>query len=106
MVEYRKIPPAQAETILQLMHSFGDNDLTQPETYQMLVQYLGHDHFGIRGLANWHLVRLVPAGQKFAFNPLGSREERDKARAQWKKLIDDKLAKGELPPKTRPTESK
>jgi hypothetical protein len=100
LVEIRKIPPAQARTILELLHSFGDDDLAQPEPFRMLVKYLGHDSFAIRGLAHWHLVRLVSAGQKFDYNPLAPREEREKARKQWNKLIEGMLAKGELPLKT------
>lgn len=99
MIEVRKLPPARAQTIMQLLHSFGDEDLAQPEVYKMLVRYLNHERFAIRGLANWHLVRLVPAGQKIGFNPLAPKPERDKARAEWDKLIDDMLAKGELPRK-------
>ena len=100
LIEIRKIPPPQARTILELLHSFGDEDLAQPELFRMLVKYLDHDSFAIRGLANWHLVRLVPAGKKFAFNPLAPKKERDKARDQWKKLIESLLTKGELPFKT------
>ena len=100
LVTIRKIPPAQARTILELLHSFGDEDLAQPEPFRMLVKYLDHDSFAIRGLANWHLVRLVPAGQKFAFNPLAPKKERDKAREQWNNLIEGLIVKGELPFKT------
>jgi hypothetical protein len=101
LVEIRKIPPEQARTILELSHSFGDEDLAHPEPFRMLVAYLGHDSFAIRGLANWHLVRLVPEGKPFAFNPLAPKDLRDKARAQWKKMIEGKLAKGDLPFKTK-----
>jgi hypothetical protein len=99
LVEKRGAKPAQAETTLQLMHSFSDEDLAQPEVYRMLVRYLDNDRLGIRGLAFWHLVRLVPDGREFHFDPLASKDERDKAIAQWKKLVEDKIAKGELPPK-------
>lgn len=100
LIERRKVPPERAETILQLLHSFGDDDLAQPEVYRTLVKYLDHEGFAIRGLAHWHLVRLVPAGQKFAFNALDPKPERDKARDEWKKLIESMLARGELPPKS------
>lgn len=100
LIEVRKMPPDQARTILELLHSFGDEDLAQPEPFRMLVAFLGHESYAIRGLANWHLVRLVPAGKPFAFNPLAPKDLRDKTRAQWKKLIEGKLAKGELPFKT------
>lgn len=97
MIEIRKLSPARAQTILQLLHSFGDDDLAQPEPYKMLVRYLDHEGFAIRGLAHWHLVRLVPAGKNIEFNPLAPKPERDKASAEWKKLIDNMLDKGELP---------
>lgn len=100
LIEVRKLPPARAQAILQLLHSFGDEDLAQPELYRMLVKYLDHEALAIRGLANWHLVRLVPAGKKFEFNPLASKKDRDKARAEWEKLIEDMLAKGALPPRS------
>ncbi len=102
LVDKRMMSPVHAQTILQLLHSFGDADLAQPELYKMLVRFLDHEKLGVRGLAHWHLVRLVPAGKKFEYDPLAPKEKRDKARDQWKKLIDDMLAKGELPPKDLP----
>ncbi len=98
LLDKRNIPLAQAQGIMQLLHSFDDTALAQPELYKMLVKFLDHDRLGIRGLAHWHLSRLVPAGKKFGFNPLDPKEKRDKAREQWKKLIDDMIAKGQLPP--------
>jgi hypothetical protein len=102
LMEKRGLKPAQAEGVMQLLHSFGDTELAQPELYTMLVRFLDNEQLGIRGLAHWHLVRLVPAGAKFAYNPLDSKEKRDKARDQWKELIDDLLSKGKLPPKDLP----
>ncbi len=99
LIEKRGYKPAQAAGVMQLLHSFGDAQLAQPELYTTLVRYLDNDMLGIRGLAHWHLVRLVPEGKKFDYNPLDPKDKRDKAREQWKKLIDDLIAKGELPPK-------
>lgn len=99
LIDKRDIKPAQAATMLQLLHSFDEVDLAQPELYRMLVRYLDHERLGIRGLAYWHLSRLAPAGRKFGYDPLAPKQERDKARASWKKLIEDEIAKGELPPK-------
>jgi hypothetical protein len=96
----RRYTPAQAAGVMQLLHSFGEAELAQPELYTTLVRYLDNDVLGIRGLAHWHLVRLVPAGKDINYNPLDPKDQRDKARAQWKKLIDDLIAKGELPPKS------
>jgi hypothetical protein len=95
----RGLKPAQAAGVMQLLHSFGDAELAQPELYTTLVKYLDSDILGIRGLAHWHLVRLVPAGKDIGYNPLDPKDKRDQARAKWKKLVEELLAKGELPPK-------
>jgi hypothetical protein len=99
LLEKRGLKPAQAAGIMQLLHSFGDAELSQPELYTTLVKYLDNDLLGIRGLAHWHLVRLVPSGKDIGYNPLAPKDERDKAREQWKKLVDDQIAQGKLPPK-------
>jgi hypothetical protein len=96
--EHFQFKPVHAETMLQLLHSFDDNALKRPETYEMLITYLDHEKLGIRGLAYWHLRRLVPAGEKFGFNPLDPPETREKAVAEWKKLIPA----GEVPKAVKP----
>ncbi len=99
LIEKRGLKPAQAAGVMQLLHSFGDAELAHPELYTTLVKYLDSDVLGIRGLAHWHLVRLVPAGKGIEYNPLDSKDKRDKARDEWKKLVDDLIANQELPPK-------
>lgn len=100
LLDKRGYKPAQAAGIMQLLHSFGDAELAHPELYTTLVKYLDSDQLGIRGLAHWHLVRLVPEGKDINYNPLDTKDKRDKVRDQWKKLIDEQIAKGKLPPKT------
>ncbi|MGH7226171.1 MAG: hypothetical protein ACRELF_23395, partial [Gemmataceae bacterium] len=56
LVEKRELKPAQAAGVLQLLHSFGDAQLAQPDLYTTLVKYLDNPVLGIRGLAHWHLV--------------------------------------------------
>jgi hypothetical protein len=87
LIDHFKYKPVHAETMLQLLHSFDDSALKRPETYEMLISYLDHDRFGIRGLAYWHLRRLVPAGEKIKYNPLDAKEARDRATEEWRKLI-------------------
>ena len=95
LIEVAKYKPVQAETVMQLLHSFGDSDLAEPETYQTLIDYLDHDALAIRGLAYWHLSRLVPEGKKFGYNPTDSKEKREAAIQKWRQLIP----KGHLPPR-------
>jgi hypothetical protein len=94
----KQIPPREAEGLLQLLHSFGDEDLARPETYHVLINYLGSERTALRELAYWHLFRLVPAGRKIGYEPLAPKAQRDAAIKEWRKLIPP----GEMPPK--PTE--
>jgi hypothetical protein len=91
-----KFTPVQAETVMQLLHNFSDEELTQPEVYHSLMDFLDNENRAIRGLAYWHLIRLVPEGQKFGYNPLEGKPERAAAIEKWRKLIP----KGKLPPKS------
>lgn len=92
--------PAHARVIMQLLFGFGPDDLRQPETFEVLIDYLTHDQAAIRNLAAWHLVRLVPAGKAVAFKPGGTKEECAAASRQWKKLVPS----GQLPPAPKKTE--
>lgn len=93
LLEERKISAIQAQTAIRLLHGFTEIQAARPELYEILIDYLQHDTLAIRGLANWHLQRLVPHVD-IAFNPVGSKEEHKIARDKWKKLIPD----GKLPP--------
>jgi hypothetical protein len=98
----RHYSEVDAETTVQLLHSFGEGDLCHPETYEMLIDYLGHDKLAVRGLAYWHLSRLVPEGRKFGYNPLDPKKKRDAAVARWRKLIPH----CKMPPKQKPEKEK
>jgi hypothetical protein len=93
LVQEYKMPEAEAETVLQLLHSFSAADLAEPETYEMLVDYLKHDRLAIRALAYWHLYRLLPGGRKFGYDPLAPEAARDKAVAKWQTLIPKRKGK-------------
>jgi hypothetical protein len=87
--------PAQAETVMQLLHSPFDAE--QPEAYETLIAYLGHGRRAVRELAHWHLVRMAPAGRQIKFDPAGPAADRAKGMAQWRKLIPA----GSLPPEEK-----
>jgi hypothetical protein len=101
LCKVRNYSEVDAQTTIQLLHSFGEEDLC-PECYEMLIDYLEHEHLGIRGLANWHLSRLVPEGKKFGYNPLDPKKKREAAIAKWRKCIP----KGKLPPRPKAKEEK
>jgi hypothetical protein len=92
----------EAETILQLLHSYGEDELARPETYETLIAYLNHDKLPVRGLANWHLVRLVPAGKDIGYNPLDPKEKRMAAIEKWNKLVPRGTVPGRPKLETKP----
>lgn len=102
LIQERKFSPGQADIVLHLLHSFSDHDRACPDCYEMLIDYLKHDKLAIRGLAHWHLQRLVPEGKKIQFNPFGTPQERALAFQEWKKLVPD----GHLPPGLKEKEKK
>jgi len=79
-----------------LLHSFSEDELRQPETFEALIDYLESERTGIRGLAHWHLYRLVPKGRSIDFDPTAPADKRKVAVDQWKKLVP----KGKIPPRT------
>ena len=94
LIDLRGYTPEQAKVIMQLLFGFSDADIRQPETYEVLIDYLVHEKTGIRNLAEWHLVRLVPQGKAIPFKPNGTPRENEAVYEAWKKLIP----KGTLPP--------
>jgi hypothetical protein len=95
LIKIAKHKPVHAETIMQLLHGFGDADLAHPETYQTLIDSLNHNLLGIRALAYWHLYRLVPAGRELGYSALDAKEARETAIKKWRELVPP----GKVPPR-------
>ncbi|HEY1861738.1 MAG TPA: hypothetical protein VGG61_15365 [Gemmataceae bacterium] len=94
LVKQKKYSEGHADIVLQLLHSFGELDRSRSETYETLISYLKHDKLPIRELAWWHLIRIVPDGNKIAYDPGAPPADRQKGYEAWKKMLDDK----KLPP--------
>lgn len=84
---------AQARIILQLLFGFSAEDARQPETYEVLIDYLLHEQSAIRALAAWHLARLVPPEQAVPYVLNATAEQRQRLYEAWKNVIPT----GELP---------
>jgi hypothetical protein len=78
--------PPRAETVLQWVTSFGDDELAQPESNEAMIQHLNHENLDIRGLAYRHLSRLLPARKEFAYNQMDEEDAGTKAIEKRKKL--------------------
>ena len=90
----RRFTAAEAESVVYLLHGFTPQDQQQPETYDVLIEYLRHERPLIRNLAAWHLVRLAPAGKSIPFRPNATPEQMQRVYDEWRKLIPV----GKLPP--------
>ncbi len=94
VIDAKVFTPREAATAMDLLHDFSDDDLTNPVTYEMLINLLGSDKRFIRGMAYWHLSRIVPEGKAFGYDPFAAQEVRDAAIKKWQELIPA----GKLPP--------
>jgi hypothetical protein len=98
LLKMKGYTPVDAETCMELLHSFGEAEVARPELYETLIDYLGHEKLAIRDLAYWHLVRLAPAGAPINYDPQAAEGSRDLAIARWRKLIPP----GRMPPNQQP----
>ena len=94
LTDTRKYDPVSAATVIDLLAGFSPAERNRAETYDILVEYLQHDKPAVRNLAQWHLVRLVPAGKAIPFRPNAGKDELTAAYKEWRKLIPA----GTLPP--------
>jgi hypothetical protein len=95
LTKEKKYTPVQGRTVVQLLRGFDDADRKEPNLYQLLIDGLEFSPLvSIRELANWHLQRLAPAGQKIVYDAAADQESRSKAATEWRRLIPD----GQLPP--------
>jgi hypothetical protein len=89
-MKYRGI---ESDAIMSLLH-YGSQDLSNPDTYEVLIAYLNHPLLPIRELAFINLYSVVPAGQKIRYRAIDDAATRMQAQQEWRKLIPS----GKLPP--------
>jgi len=94
-----KVGPIKASVFIELLLGFTAEQKKQPVTYDILIKLLDHTRLGIRELAHWHLVRLVPVKTPIAYNAAASEGDREKAIAQWRALVPRGKGPAHLNPK-------
>jgi hypothetical protein len=75
------------------LNGLEDTKLRQPATYDLLIGALNHKSIEARTLAHWHLIRLVPGGNKIAYDAAAPETERLQAIAEFRRLVPE----GEIP---------
>lgn len=91
----------QAEAFIDLLYGFNDEQKAQPTTYSYLLRQLSSPRPGIRGLAIWHLNRLVPEGQKIGYDPTDEEPAREAAIRKWKDKLTELKKLPEPPPASK-----
>lgn len=85
--------PTETELFMNLLHGFSQQAVSQPETYEILIERLRHKQLPIRELAAWNLYRMAPAGKSIPYDA-NDATVREKAYQSWLKLVPA----GKLPP--------
>lgn len=94
--------PKQAEAFIDLLDGFNEEQREQPSTYLYLLKQLSNEKAPIRGLAIWHLNRLVPEGQKIGYDPTDDAPSRELAVKKWKDKLTELKKLPEAPPAPKP----
>ncbi len=96
----KRYSPNQATTVMQLLHDQSAQALADRQTWETLIDYLKHEKPGIRELAFWQLLRMVPEAQKdpLKYSPSGDSQKQKAAYDEWQKL----LKAGKIPPPPPP----
>jgi hypothetical protein len=94
-----KYRPVEAETIMSLLHDLSAKDRINPDTWELLINYLDHPQLVVRELASFHLRMHVPSGaQKIRYSATADAGMRRQAQAAWRALIPP----GQTPPMPMP----
>jgi len=77
----------QAQTVLELLHGYSEEDWTNPGIRSAIVDYLMSDKLAIRQLTHFVLMSLVPEGRKILYDPAGDIDQRERGYAEWRKVV-------------------
>jgi hypothetical protein len=78
---------AQAQTVLELLHGYNEDDWTNPGTRAAVVDYLMSDKLAIRQLTHFLLASLIPEGRKIPYDPAGDSDQRERGYTEWRKVV-------------------
>jgi hypothetical protein len=90
----KELSPVQTKGVLHLLFGFDEKERRDPLTYEVLIESLKHSKPQVRHLSHWHLVRLVPEGQKIDYDAGAPAADLDRAYQEWRRLVPP----GRLPP--------
>ncbi len=83
-----------AARIMELLHWLPPDRLSQPKTFETLIEDLDNSALMLRELSAWHLAALVPAGRSIAYSAVAPQPARAAAVRAWQQLVPA----GKMPP--------
>jgi hypothetical protein len=86
LTENRRFLTGEAETVVKLLYGFNESERRSADTYRVLADYLVSPKIAIRELAISNLYQL---GAQVRYDPAWPEAEREKARAEINKRIDE-----------------
>ncbi len=98
--------PSQAEALIDLIYGFNEEQKAQPTTYSYLLKQLSNKRQAFRGLAIWHLERLVPDGQKIGYDPTDEEPAREISIKKWRDKLTELKKLPEPLPASKPPVAK
>jgi hypothetical protein len=104
LLKEKNYSEGQAQTVMQLLHGFSQEQWANQATRNALADYLTHEKLAIRHLSYILLLTMAPEGRNIAYNPTGDIGQRERAAEEWRRLLlggkppakrGQKAAKGE-----------
>jgi hypothetical protein len=91
--KYYDRQPGVWERIMELLHSFSEEQAALPSTYETLIDNLNSKIPVIRELSAWHLYQMVPQGRQIPYLSDTDEPARREAQKMWQTLVPP----GQLP---------
>jgi len=87
LLKQKNYSDAQAQTVLQLVHGFPQEQWTVPTMRGTVVEYLNSDKLAIRQIAHTLLLSVVPEGQRIRYDAAGSPDQRERGYREWLRVV-------------------
>jgi hypothetical protein len=87
VLKQKNYSDTQAQTLLQLVHGFPQEQWTVPTMRATVVEYLNSDKLAIRQIAHSLLLTVAPEGQRIRYDAAGSPDQRERGYREWLRTV-------------------
>ena len=104
--QFSSIPGKEKINFDNSLYGFNEEQKAQPTTYSYLLKQVSNKRQAFRGLAIWHLERLVPDGQKIGYDPTDEEPAREISIKKWRDKLTELKKLPEPLPASKPPVAK